>query len=166
MSKEKETKVKMTKRAYIQSLKCGVTRAKAAEAANVGVTTIWEWAKDDEQFAKDVEIALESRINIVVDSLFMNAVGKGEYVNKEGKKVIDSGNVIAQIFWAKNRGKGKWKDKQEIDIKVPDTIRVKAFIQAGAEPVIKDEEPEEVEEKEIRGEDVHKEIPKEIETIL
>ena len=56
--------------------------------------------------------------------------------------------------------------KQEIDIKVPDTIRVKTFIQAGAKPVIKDEEPEEVEEKEIRGEDVHKEIPKEIETIL
>ena len=166
MNKSKESNIKKTKRAYVLSLGNGTTRQQAAEAAGVSCFTIWNWAKQDEEFTKEIDNALESRINIVVDSLFMNAVGKGEYVNKEGKKVIDSGNVIAQIFWAKNRGKGKWKDKQEIDIKVPDTIRVKAFIQAGAKPVIKDEEPEEVEEKEIRGEDVHKEIPKEIETIL
>jgi len=58
--------------------------------------------------------------------------------------------------------------KQEIDVKVPDTIKVKAFIQAGKEPVIEEEEPEI--EKEIQGEEIKEEIreeaPKEIETVL
>ena len=146
-----EMEIKTIKKAYIQSLENGTTRAIATKAARTCTSTIWNWRRDDEEFAKAEEAALESRIMVVEDALLRNA---------------KNGNTIAQIFFLKNRGKGKWLDKQVIDVKVPDTIRVKAFIQAGAEPVIKDEEPEEVEEKEIRGEDVHKEIPKEIETIL
>ena len=166
MSGSKEKKEKAAKkRAYLQSLRNGTTRAKAAKAANVNITTVWKWAKDDEEFAKDIEIALESRIKFVVDALFSNAVGRGEYTNSEGKKIVDRGNVIAQIFWAKNRGKGKWKDKQEMEIKVPDTIRIKTFIQAGEEPVIK--EVKELPEKEEELLEEPKEETKgDIETVL
>ena len=161
----KENLTKKIKEAYILSLKAGTTRAKAAEAANVDVSTIWQWAKDDEQFAKDIEIALESRINVVVDALYSNAIGRGEYTNSEGKKIVDRGNVIAQIFWTKNRGKGKWRDKQEVDLKVPDTINIKHFIQAGKEPVIKEEEELPMKEKEVLEEPRDDDI-KEIETVL
>lgn len=147
MPKKTEKEIKKIKRAYIQSLKNGTTRKKAYEAAGVTSTTIWEWEKQDEQFAKDVETALDSRIKIVEDALLNNAVGKGEYTNKEGKKIIDRGNVIAQIFYLKNRGKGKWRDKQDIEVTMPKVIKQNAFIQAGEEPVIKeDPEPEEKQE--------------------
>lgn len=166
MSEGKDSKEKIAKKgAYIENLKNGTTRAKAAKAANVDISTVWQWAKDDEQFAKDIEIALESRINIVVDALYSNAVGKGEYTNKDGIEMIDRGNVIAQIFYCKNRGKGEWKDKQELEIKVPDTINVKHFIQAGEEPVIKDEEELPMKEKEVL-EEPRDEDMKEIETVI
>ena len=157
------------KEAYIQSLKNGTSRVEAAEAAGICTTTVWNWRKRDEQFQKDEEEALESRITIVEDALLNNAVGKGEYTNKEGKKIIDRGNVIAQIFYLKNRGKDKWKDKQEVEFKVPDTIRIKAFIQAGAEPVIKEEEEIPEKEKEVQEEaqeEIQGEDTKEIETVL
>lgn len=165
VNKTKESNIIKTKSAYISSLGNGTTRLKAAEAAGVSCFTIWNWAKQDEKFSAEIENALESRITIVEDALLKNAQGYGEYKNSEGKILFDRGNVIAQIFYLKNRGKGKWRDKQEIDIKVPDTIRIKAFIQAGEEPVIKEEEVK----KEEPGEAIEAEETgevKEIETVL
>ena len=155
---------KLQKEAYLKSIINGSSRAKAAEAANTCTSTIWNWRQRDEEFKKAEQIALQSRIEVVVDALFQNAVGR-EYTDKKGNKHRKSGNVIAQIFWAKNRGKGKWKEKQELEIKDIKTINIKAFIQAGKEPVIKEEE---VEKKEL-GEDIEEEKVKEvkeIETVL
>ena len=176
MKEVKDSKEKIAKKkAYIQSLKSGTTRVKAAEAANVDVSTIWQWAKDNEQFAKGIEIALESRIKTVEDALYRLASGHKRM--KDGKELKDDdgnvqmtqGNVIAQIFYLKNRGKDKWKDKQEVEFKVPDTIRIKAFIQAGAEPVIKEEEEIPEKEKEVQEEaqeEIQGEDTKKIETVL
>jgi len=135
MSSTKEIKENITKRikeAYIQSLKNGTTRAEACKAAKVDVSSIWQWIKDDQEFAKAVEIALESRIEVAVDSLFEN---------------VKKGNIIAQIFWTKNRGRGKWKDKQEVEFVMPKVIKVLHFVQSGKPPVIV-EEPEIEEKKE------------------
>ena len=168
VNKAKETNVIKIKRAYILSLSKGVTRKEAAEAAGVSCYTIWNWAKQDKEFENEINNALESRIKVVEDALLNNAVGRGEYTNKEGKKIIDRGNVIAQIFYLKNRGKGKWKDKQEMEIKVPDVIKVKHFIQAGKEPVIEEEKPKKIEGEEttITFKEVEEEAPKGIETVL
>ncbi len=124
-------KENLQKEAYLQSLENGTTRVEAAEAAGVCTTTVWNWRQRDEEFAKAEQAVLESRITVVEDALYKNAIGG------YGKS-----NTIAQIFWLKNRGKGKWTDKQEIEINIPKTIKVKAFIQAGEPPVI-EEEPEE-----------------------
>ena len=157
---------KRQKEAYIQSLKNGSTREAAAEAANTCTSTVWNWRQRDEEFAKAEQVALESRIEVVVDALYQNAAGQ-EYTDKEGKKRRKSWNVIAQIFYAKNRGKGKWTDKHEVEIRDIKTINIKHFIQAGKPPVIKEEEEPVVEES---GEEVNKdkkEDPREeIETVL
>lgn len=134
------------KECYLQSLSNGSTRAAATEAANTCTSTVWNWRQRDEEFKKAEQIALESRVDVVVDELYLNAAGE-EYKDKVGNKHKRRGNVIAQIFYLKNRGKGKWKDKSEIEIQEIKTIKIKAFIQAGAEPVIEEEEPEkEIEE--------------------
>ena len=139
MSKGKEYKeeiTKKTKEAYIESLRQGTTRAEAAEAAKTTTTTIWRWAKEDEEFAKAVEIALESRITVVEDALYKDATS-------------ESGNqrTIAKIFWLKNRGRGKWRDKQDIEVVMPKVIHEVHYIQSGKPPVIA-EEPEIEEKKE------------------
>ena len=139
MSKSKECKEEITKKikeAYLESLENGTTRADAAEAAEVTTTTIWRWAKEDEEFAKAIEIALESRITVVEDALYRDATS-------------ESGNqrTIAKIFWLKNRGRGKWRDKQEVEFVMPKVIKVLHFVQSGKPPIIK-EEPETEEKKE------------------
>ncbi|GAI65659.1 unnamed protein product [marine sediment metagenome] len=126
---------KKIKKAYIQSLKNGTTRVEAREAADVAEGTIWNWRKKDEEFAKAEKEALESRIEIVEDALYSEAKGAGR------------GSIIAKIFWLKNRGKGRWRDKYEHEIKMPKIVNQQIFIQAGEEPVI-EEEPGPKEEKE------------------
>ena len=124
--------IKKIKKAYIENLKNGTTRGEAAEAAKTCTSTIWNWRKEDPEFAKEEEEALESRITIIEDALHTNA---------------QKGNVIAQIFWLKNRGRGKWKDKQEVEFVMPKVIKVLHFVQSGKPPVIV-EEPEIEEKKE------------------
>lgn len=141
------------KRVFLKCVAGGSSIALSCRASGLGRTFIYKERKLKTKFGEQIELAIESRIIVVEDALLKNA-----------KK----GNIIAQIFWLKNRGKGKWSDKQELDVKVPDVIRVKAFIQAGEEPVIKEEEPEKIEEKEttITLKEVEEEDPKEIETVL
>ena len=128
----KDTIVMKRKESYIESLINGTTRKEASEAAGVCTTTIWNWRKDDQEFAKAVEVALEERIQIAEDSLYEN---------------VKKGNVIAQIFWLKNRASKRWRDKQELEVVMPKVIHEVHFIQSGLPPVIK-EEPELIEDQE------------------
>ena len=115
------------KAVFIKSLKAGTTHKEASEAAGVAYITVWTWKQQDKEFAKACEAALESRIKIVEDALYQSATGK------EGKA-----KIIAQIFWLKNRGKN-WKDKQDIEFTAPKEVKQNTFVQAGKEPVIKEE---------------------------
>jgi len=139
---QREISQALQKAAYIQSLKNGNTRKEAAEACNAGVTTIWEWKRDDKKFSADIDAALESRIQVVEDSLYKSAT--------EGK---EKRNVIAMIFWLKNRGKN-WKDKQDIEFVAPKTVKQTTFIQAGEEPEIEEDPGPEIEEEKIETEEV------------
>jgi len=151
----------LQKEAYLQSLKNGSTRVEAAEKAETCTTTVWNWRQRDDEFKKAEQAALEDRIAIVEDALYKNASG-GETKDNDGKKISRRGNIIAQIFWLKNRGKGKWKEKSEVDVNEIKTIKVKAFIQAGEEPVIEEEEDPEKEINENNEENPREEI----ETVL
>ena len=121
------------KEAYLLSLSLGTTRQEAAEAAGISVTAVWKWRRKDKEFAQREEDTLLGRIQVVEDALFKSATGGA------GKN-----NVVAQIFWLKNRGKN-WKDKQELEFSVPKIVKQTAFVQAGKEPVIKEEKVEEIE---------------------
>ena len=107
MNEYSEEERKKIKEYFLKSLDNGVSITKASEAAGITRVTIWQWRKDDEKFDNEVNSILDSRIQIVEDALFLNAT--------EAKK---SGDTIAQIFYLKNRSKGRWKDKTEADIDI------------------------------------------------
>jgi transposase-like protein len=89
------------KNSVLTSLKNGASIPQACKAANIDRSTIWMWRKTDENFGNQVYEAKDSRIDIVEDALYINATEKM--------------NITAQIFFLKNRSKGRWKDKQEIE---------------------------------------------------
>jgi len=89
------------KETFLESLKRGTSITKASDAAGIDYSTVWLWRKKSKSFNNKVLAVLEGRTQIVEDSLYMNAI---------------KNNVVAQIFWLKNRGKGRWKDKFEHDI--------------------------------------------------
>jgi len=122
------------KKAYLESLKNGVSRLDSAIYAGVCTTTVWNWRQRDEQFSLDEEAALQERIQVVEDALYQAAT------SGVGGKTM----VIAQIFWLKNRGKN-WKDKSDVEFISPKVVKQNTFIQAGGEPKIVEEEIEEEE---------------------
>jgi len=93
----KKTK-NLQKKLFMESLENGTTITKACKAANVSRYAIWRWRKQSKIFDQQVTEILNSRTQTVEDALFSTAI---------------SGNVTAQIFWLKNRGKERWKDKYE-----------------------------------------------------
>lgn len=123
------------KRVFIKCIEGGNSIALSCRASGLSRSFIYAERKKDTDFGKQVELAVESRIIVVEDALLKSA---------------KNGNTIAQIFWLKNRGKGKWREKQEVEVTMPKVVNKKVFIQAGEEPVIKEEEPEKKEE--IQGE--------------
>lgn len=90
------------KRAFLESLKSGVTIKDASEKAGIDRTTVWLWRKKWKGFDNKIFSIIDSRTQTVEDALYGSAL---------------SGNVAAQIFWLKNRAKDRWKDKQEYDVK-------------------------------------------------
>jgi transposase-like protein len=97
-SEEKKNEIKNN---VLTSLKNGASIPQACKAANIDRSTIWMWRKTDENFGNQVYEAKDSRIDIVEDALYINATEKM--------------NITAQIFFLKNRSKGRWKDRQEIE---------------------------------------------------
>jgi len=89
---------KLQKEAFLKSLEGGVTIKDAAEAAGVSRVTAWRWRKS-KAFLKKVLAIIDSRTQTVEDALFATAL---------------KGNVIAQIFWLKNRASDRWKDVKEV----------------------------------------------------
>lgn len=101
MSKVKDVNKKRQKETFLTSLDNGASIKKSCNAAGITEMTIWRWRKRSKDFESQILTILDSRTQTVEDALFVNAV---------------KGNVIAQIFWLKNRGKDRWKDKFEHDI--------------------------------------------------
>jgi len=89
------------KRAFLQSLKSGVTIKEASDAAGIDRTTVWLWRKKWKGFNNKIFSIIDSRTQTVEDALYGSAL---------------SGNVAAQIFWLKNRAKDRWKDRFEHEI--------------------------------------------------
>lgn len=117
------------KRAILASISKGATIRRACEAADTTDTSYYKWLKEDQEFAKAVERAKESRIQVVEDSLLMSALGGGT-VSEVRETVVD-GHVVelrtikelpasvgAQIFFLKTQYPEKWSER--VDVKPED----------------------------------------------
>ncbi|MBA7656694.1 hypothetical protein ES703_64621 [subsurface metagenome] len=89
------------KRAFLESLKSGVSIKEASDAAGIDRTTVWLWRKKWKGFDNKILSIIDSRTQTVEDALYTSAL---------------KGNVAAQIFWLKNRAKDRWKDRIEHEV--------------------------------------------------
>lgn len=100
MSKASASIKKKCIESVLISLEKGTSFLKACKAADINQATFWRWRQKDKKLDQQVLQVLESRTQTVEDALYMGAT---------------KGNVVAQIFWLKNRAKDRWKDKQEYE---------------------------------------------------
>lgn len=98
MSNETNETKKRQKEAFLKSLESGATIKDSCEAAGISRVTAWRWRKS-KQFKAKVLAIIDSRTQTVEDALYASAL---------------KGNVIAQIFWLKNRASDRWKDVKEV----------------------------------------------------
>jgi len=84
------------KQLIIESLKRGASITKSCAAAKIDRSTFYDWRRRSPKFDQAVYDALDGRTQIVEDALYKSCI---------------TGNVTAQIFYLKNRSKGRWKDK-------------------------------------------------------
>jgi len=96
----KSDKNKKKKEALIKNLQQGNTVTKACKNTKISRDTYYRWKYEDEAFKEQVEIAKESRIEIVEDANYAKAVG---------------GNVTAQIFFLCNRCPTRWKHVNRVE---------------------------------------------------
>ena len=78
----------------------GLTNEQIAENLNIGKTTFYKLLKEYPELSEHLKKGKE-----VVDYEVENALLKNAL----------SGNIIAQIFWLKNRKPKQWKDKVEVE---------------------------------------------------
>lgn len=97
------------KEAFLKSLEMGVSITDACVAANVSRNTIWEWRKRSKRFNNKVNSIIDSRTQSMEDALYANGL---------------KGNVIAQIFWLKNRSQDRWKDKFEGEVEIKGELKI------------------------------------------
>lgn len=83
------------KAAYLESLRNGASKASAAAACGVSRQLIWEYGKENKDFAFEEFDAKQVAIESVEGALHKSAVG---------------GNTTAQIFYLKNRAPDRWTD--------------------------------------------------------
>ncbi len=85
----------------LRNLMAGNAMSKACSEANVGMTTFYRWRQKSNRLNNLVINILESRIQMVEDSLFNTAM---------------RGNFAAIRFFLLNRGMGRWKDDPQFQI--------------------------------------------------
>lgn len=106
---------KKIREAFLKSLENGANITNAAKAAGVSLFCIWKWRKDSKTFDKRVNAVLDSRIQVVEDALYQNAV--------------KNNNTQAQIFFLKNRSGGRWRDRFGIDFE--DNVKITVKVENG-----------------------------------
>jgi len=86
---------------FVECMEKGYSVTRACEDAKISTQTYYKRKAsdkdEDKAFIARCSVQYESRTNIVEDALFVNATKKQ--------------NVIAQLFWLKNRRQRQWRDK-------------------------------------------------------
>jgi hypothetical protein len=113
----------------LQSIKLcrlGATDKELADFFEVDESTINEWKEVYPQFSLSIKKGKEFADAEVADKLFKRATGYKhpdvDIKQHEGAIIITKltkhypPDTAAAIFWLKNRQKGKWRDKQDIEM--------------------------------------------------
>lgn len=87
------------KQQIIGAIRAGATMAVAAKVAGVSRNALYKRLKRDKRFAEQMREAKDFADGAVVRALYKNAT--------------EQGNVVAQIFWLKNRDPENWRDRVE-----------------------------------------------------
>lgn len=101
----------------------GLTNEQIAHNMGIGRTTLFEWCKKEPNIENALKQGKECVDYQVENALLMNAL---------------SGNVVAQIFWLKNRKKLQWRDKIEYSADNTELTKVEQLL-AKIENEAKDE---------------------------
>lgn len=78
----------------------GLSNEQIAANLGVNVATLYEWRLRHPEFAESIKKGKEVADREVENALHQSAL---------------SGNIVAQIFWLKNRKPGQWRDKQDVE---------------------------------------------------
>ena len=118
----------------VQSLAIeGKTIEEMANELSISVKTFYEWKNKYKEFSEAIKKGKEVSDDKVEESLFKRAIG---YEYEETEQVMSSGkskkdkddknikirkttkhvppDVLAQMYWLKNRRPDKWRDKQDM----------------------------------------------------
>ena len=100
--------VRKAKLAILASIKRGALQGEAVKAASISRETLRKWRMEDLTFAKEFELAWETNIDIVEESIHDIARG---------------GNLGACIFIVCNRRKDKWQSVMHVKAKLDAYVR-------------------------------------------
>jgi len=111
-------------------LSTGADYAKAAHIVGVSRKSIWAYGKRNPEIRERFDEARALADEQVVQSLFDAAIG---------------GNVVAMIFWLKNRRQKEWRDRHEVGGAGdgPITLRIERVASDIVEPTPETEPDEE-----------------------
>lgn len=104
----------------------GATDKEMASIFDVSEQTLNAWKKDHPEFLESIKRGKADADANVADRLYQRAMGyehaEDQIFQFQGKPVIVPTikhyppDPTAAIFWLKNRQRGKWNDKQEIEL--------------------------------------------------
>lgn len=123
---------------YVELARQGATEQEIADKLGVCRDTIYQWARDSEQFSYARKEARDEANDHVEAALFKMATGLKHCVVKPMEVKDGDGvshielveyeerlppNPTSMIFWLKNRRPDRWRDKQEVE--VDSTVEIK-----------------------------------------
>lgn len=82
---------------------------KASQAGGIHRATFYEWMKADPEFKKACSAVVEHKVDNVEYALYSNAI---------------KGNVVAQIFYLKNKRSDTWKDQTKLDARITGDVNL------------------------------------------
>ena len=104
----------------------GATDIELASFFEVSEDTIYEWKKVHQEFSEAIKKGKEQADANVADRLYQRAMG---YEHPEVDIRVADGVIVqtpitkvyapdtaAAIFWLKNRQRGKWREKQDVEM--------------------------------------------------
>lgn len=110
----------------------GLTDKMIATNLDISEESFYKYKREHAEFADTLKSGKEVIDTMVENALLKAALGYGYEETKETADGFERMNKVAHpnttalIFWLKNRNQKDWRDKQEMDVRMPDGLEVKS----------------------------------------